>query len=132
MDFKSSITTSDEALRLQMQDDGNLVLYDLKAKLPIWATMQMIPKHGDFTAQAIILDNGKFVVNQVNESGAKPIWTSTLDVLWPTRAPYCISVSSIPTRFGVTVYDSSCQVLWRSRPPTKKDIQVFIDASTYS
>ncbi|KAG9407642.1 hypothetical protein AC1031_002360 [Aphanomyces cochlioides] len=122
--FKSSIGTEDETLRLQMQDDGNLVLVDLKGRkpVPIWASMKFT-KQGDI-ADAVMLHNGLLVVYDFSQPSPRPIWSSTFDLATQTAQPYCVLVSSNPSRYGLSIVDSGCQVIWRAPlASSKKDTQ---------
>ncbi|CAK4616212.1 hypothetical protein AeMF1_014487 [Aphanomyces euteiches] len=122
--FKSSIVTSDNALRLQMQEDGNLVLVDLRGSkpLPIWASMKFVKKGK--TAEAVLDENGRLVV--YNNFKNLPIWSSDFYPSFRTIQPFCVWVRSDQKHFGVSIMDSGCQLVWRAPlPSTKKEFQAF-------
>ncbi|KAH9152669.1 hypothetical protein LEN26_003676 [Aphanomyces euteiches] len=120
--FKSSLGTEDETLRLQMQEDGNLVLVDLKRRKPIWASMKFT-KQGDI-ADAVRLHNGLLVVYDFSQPSPTPLWSITFDLATQTTQPYCLLVSSHPSRYGLSIMDSGCQLIWRAPlASSKKDTQ---------
>ncbi|KAH9146738.1 hypothetical protein AeRB84_009384 [Aphanomyces euteiches] len=85
----ASIATKSLTLRLQMQKDGNLVLVDVTAGKPIWASMTKLNKYKKIFAK--VQRDGNFV--------AYGDWS---------RHSLCDN----STRYGVRLYDSTCAAIW--------------------
>ncbi|KAG9407636.1 hypothetical protein AC1031_002354 [Aphanomyces cochlioides] len=111
---KSAITTDSNALRIQMQPDGNFVLVDLIHNKPIWASMKFC--HSTEAIFAIMQKDGNLVV-YCRKRGDRPIWASQTSL--QGTGPYCAALSDDPSRFGLSVYDATCKLLWRTdvKPP---------------
>ncbi|KAG9407634.1 hypothetical protein AC1031_002352 [Aphanomyces cochlioides] len=104
--YKDSISTKNKTLRLQMQEDGNLVLFDLKKEKPIWATM---PKETFIhRANAKLQSDGVLAVFANIDNNAIYVSQSA----GKGTAPYCVVVSDNPSRYGVSIYDSQCEKVW--------------------
>ncbi|KAH9067252.1 hypothetical protein Ae201684P_021414 [Aphanomyces euteiches] len=110
----ASIMTKSGTLRLQMQEDGNLVLVNMTTDgfQPIWATMTFPATEA---AVAILQHDGNFIV-YADKNATDPIWASQTSQRG--MPPFCVSLSDHKRRFGITIYDSMCQLIWRSRIPS--------------
>ncbi|KAH9152677.1 hypothetical protein LEN26_003684 [Aphanomyces euteiches] len=112
---RGTITTNSSALRIQIQKDGNFVLVDLIHNKPIWASMKFC--RSMYSIFAIMQKDGNLVVYCKNR-GKYPIWASQTSL--QGTGPYCAALSDDPARYGLSVYDATCKLLWRSnvKPPS--------------
>ncbi|CAK4066870.1 unnamed protein product [Aphanomyces euteiches] len=108
--YRESISTKSQALRFQMQSDGNLVLVDMDKLKPNWASMPKVKKVN--AAYATLESDGSLAVF-VNNDNDRPVWSTQSSA--KASGPYCLVVSDNETRYGVSIYDSECTLLWH--PP---------------
>ncbi|CAK4616164.1 hypothetical protein AeMF1_014497 [Aphanomyces euteiches] len=71
--YRESISTKSQALRFQMQSDGNLVLVDMDKLKPIWASMPKVKKVN--AAYATLESDGSLAVF-VNNDNDRPVWST--------------------------------------------------------
>ncbi|KAG9407632.1 hypothetical protein AC1031_002350 [Aphanomyces cochlioides] len=102
----ASIATKSLTLRLQMQQDGNLVLVDMMTGKPIWASMTKLNKYKRIYAK--VQRDGNFVI--YGDWSRHVLWSS--NTVGKGQEPYCIAVSDNSTRYGVRLYDSTCAAIW--------------------
>ncbi|CAK4066864.1 unnamed protein product [Aphanomyces euteiches] len=106
----SSIMTKSGGFRLQLQEDGNLVLVDVKKNVPIWASMRFCPSIS-YNIFAVMQMDGNFVV-YCNMRSNRPIWATQTSL--QGTGPYCVALSDNLSTFGLSVYDGNCKLLWHA------------------